>query len=288
MSIAPKLPTNIIKDTTIIFDTILLKSSTPLMCIEQNSTNSLYTNNCNYSNINQQYIYNPIKKQLKEINTNNCLDIDTNNNITWSPCDEYNINQQYNYNIQTNQIINPNNKLCIDLSTKNVTKCNTNTSQQFFGIKSLNKIFGQITENNNTIIKLFNNATELYNRYLGYYNELEYERNRNYRKYRIFPTLSNYERLYLLYEKQRDKMNLIVIDISNNIPAITAAKDDSASALLSATNILNSNDLFDTKPIIMNNMYQRSYNSINKANMFYNNISKYYDPSYKNNIYNSQ
>jgi hypothetical protein len=288
MSIAPKLPTNVIKDTTIIFDTILLQSSTPLMCIEQNSTNKLYTNNCNYSNINQQYIYNPIKKQLKETNTNNCLDIDTNNNITWSPCDEYNVNQQYNYNMQTNQIINPNNKLCIDLSTSKLNTCNTNTSQQFFGIKSLNKIFGQITENNNTIIKLFNNATELYNRYLGYYNELDYLRNNNYRKYRIFPTLGKYEQLYLLYQKQRDLMNLIVIDISNNLPAITAAKDDSMSAVISATNIFNSNDLFDTKPIMMKKMYQRSDNSIYKANMFYNNISKYNDPSYKNNIYNSQ
>ena len=58
MNSSPNLPIDI-KDTDIIFNNILLKSSS-LMCIEHNTINKLYTNNYKYYNINQHYIYNPI------------------------------------------------------------------------------------------------------------------------------------------------------------------------------------------------------------------------------------
>jgi hypothetical protein len=273
MNSAPKLPTNVIKDTDIIFNNILLKSS-PFMCIEHNTINKFYTYNCNYS-INQQYIYNPIKKQLKEKNTNNCLDIDTNNNITWSPCDEYNVNQQYNYNINTNQIINPNNKLCVDLSTSKLNTCTNNKSQKFIGEKSVNEIYEKITENNNTILRFFNTATELNNIYSEYYTNLANITQNYDRKFRVIGG-SFYEQGYILWKNRRDLTNNIVIDISKNLNELTKAKNDSNSAL---TTILNSN--VDT--IMLNEIYKKSNSSFNSANNIYNNIIKYNDYSiYKN------
>ena len=100
MSIAPNLPTNITKDTDIKFNRIFIKTSS--LCLD--STNQTFSNsNCSIINTNQQYIYNPIKKQLINNNgldnnlqvVNYCLDIDTNNKMKWSTCDLSNQNQQY-------------------------------------------------------------------------------------------------------------------------------------------------------------------------------------------------
>jgi hypothetical protein len=177
MSIAPNLPTNIIKDTNIKFNRIFIKtSSSPSMCMDStnqtisNNTQTIISNNiCNIINTNQQYIYNPIKKQLINNNgldnnlqvVNYCLDIDTNNKIKWSTCDLSNQNQQYIY--KSNQFRNKNN-LCVDFSLSKLNNCK-NTSQ----IILLSNIIDNIKDNNNYIGDILNKINKLYKTYTDNY-----------------------------------------------------------------------------------------------------------------------
>jgi hypothetical protein len=148
--LAPNLPTTIIKDTEIKIDNdqkIQIKmNANPNYCIDNGNSKMAYPWDC-IQNTNQQYIYNPIKKQLLDPNKNLCLDVDSSNKMTWSKCDESKQSQQYLYNSTTNQITNSNNlqsnlqsNMCMDINTNNISngssslilnKCSNNINQKF-------------------------------------------------------------------------------------------------------------------------------------------------------------
>jgi hypothetical protein len=142
--LAPNIPTNVIKDTNIqlIDQVVELKMNTnPNYCISIDNNNSqiVYPYDC-IINTNQQFIINPVKKQITNFDNNLCLDIDTNNKMKWSPCDLSNQNQQYIFNPKTSQIKQYNKNLCINVNPNNIsngsssltlTQCSNNNNQKF-------------------------------------------------------------------------------------------------------------------------------------------------------------
>lgn len=186
--LAPNIPINVIKDIDIKFNNdqnIEFKiNANQNLCID-NTNNTLYALNC-IQNINQQYLVNPVKKQILDPNKNVCLDVDSYNKITWSACNESNLMQQYIFNPKTNQITNPNNKMCMDINTNNIVngsssfilnQCSNNINQQFIPYlintaynnnknNSLNTIQGYIDDINSKLpdtINGFNAGQQLEN-----------------------------------------------------------------------------------------------------------------------------
>jgi hypothetical protein len=174
MSIAPNLPTNIIKDTDIQFSPAFIKTlQIPSMCIDNNS-NFLSSNNCNFFNPrvsifesklnpSQQFIYNPVKKRLIN-NNNNCLDNDDYGRLIWSPCDQSNQNQQYEF--ISNSFKNINNK-CVDLNYNRLYDCN-NTSNTF---NLLNNIVNDVNNQHNYIRDNITNMLNTLDVYIDKYNQ---------------------------------------------------------------------------------------------------------------------
>lgn len=296
MSIAPNLPTNIIKDTDIQFNKMFIKTtSSPSMCVDINN-NIMYNTNCSiyrinqsglFDNTNQQYIYNPVKKQL--MNNNACLDIDNlqNSKLIWSPCDPSNPNQQYIYASNTFKNVN---NLCTDLQNNKLVDCN-NVPNKFV---LLSNIIDNITNNQNNIGIILNNVNKLIVIYTNNYNTasnnffiFQNKLNPFWEKYNSamqlslpIPDIYNDPEFISIQKSKADAYNQmslysnILRDLDSAKQNITYYSDYHSGVLSNANNLYNP---VRTAGQTFDQIYNSLLSLLNNSNDYYNNVNNNYN-----------